>query len=100
VLKPLSPKFYQSYKILWGNEGGRTKEKIYKTLQELDLISSPYKEKILIGGKVDLDLLSLVPQKNSVIIGGLKRYGMIFKINSGGDGVGTTTANGEEGAFL
>jgi hypothetical protein len=45
-----------------GNKRGRTKE-IHKELQYLDLLCHPHLERILIGGNVDLDLLSLFPQK-------------------------------------
>jgi hypothetical protein len=51
---------------------GITKE-IHKELQDLDLIGSPYLEEILIGGKIDLDLLSLFPQEDARIIGGIER---------------------------
>jgi hypothetical protein len=40
---------------------GRTKEEIHKELQDLDPIGSPHIEEIMIGGNVDLDLLSLFP---------------------------------------
>ena len=36
VLKSFSPKFHQSYKILWGNKRRRTMEEIHKRLQDLD----------------------------------------------------------------
>ena len=51
-------KLHQSYKSLWGNKRGRTKE-IHKELQDLDLEGSPHKERDLIGEDVDLDLLYL-----------------------------------------
>jgi hypothetical protein len=35
-------------------------------------VSSPHKERNLIGGVVDLDLLYLFPQKDTKIIGGIK----------------------------
>jgi hypothetical protein len=38
------------------------KEEIHKELQDLDPISSPHIEEILIGENVDLDLLSLFSQ--------------------------------------
>jgi hypothetical protein len=43
--------------MLWRDMRGRTKE-IHKELQDLDPIGSPHLEEILIGGKIDLDLLS------------------------------------------
>jgi hypothetical protein len=41
---------------------GRTKE-IHKELQDLDSLCSPHLEERWIGGNIDLDLLSLFPQK-------------------------------------
>jgi hypothetical protein len=42
---------------------GRTKEEIHKELQDLDPMGSPHKEEKVIGGDIDLDLLSLFPSK-------------------------------------
>jgi hypothetical protein len=39
----------------------KNKEEIHKELQDLDPIGSPQLEEKVIGGKVDLDLLSLFP---------------------------------------
>jgi hypothetical protein len=39
----------------------------------------------MIGGKVDLDLLSLFPQKDARIMGGMGRKGKLFKVNNGGE---------------
>ena len=44
----------------------------HKELQDLDQICSPHLERILIGGNVDLDLLSLFPQEYARIMGGIK----------------------------
>ena len=41
--------------------------------QDLDPICSPHLEERLIGGDVDLDLLSLFPQEGARIIGGIER---------------------------
>jgi len=41
--------------------------------QDLNPISSPHLEERLIGGNVDLDLLSLFPQEGARIIGGIER---------------------------
>jgi hypothetical protein len=71
--------------MLWRNMRGRTKEKIHKELQDLDPIGSPHIEEIMIGGNVDLDLLSLFPQKDARIMGGMGRKGKLFKVNSGGE---------------
>jgi hypothetical protein len=49
------------------NKGGNHKE-----LQDLKPKGSPHLEEILIGGNVDLDLLSLFPQKDSTSMGGIK----------------------------
>ena len=73
VLKSFSPKFQQSYKSLWGNKRGRTKKEVHQELQDLDLEGSPHKERDLIGEYVDLDLLSLFPQREARIIGGRER---------------------------
>jgi hypothetical protein len=70
VFKSLSLKFYQSYKTYWGAKRERTKE-IHKELEDLDLLYSPQLERIIIGGNVDLDLLSLFPQKDSTSIRGM-----------------------------
>ena len=76
----LSPKFHQSYKSLWGNKRGRTKEEDNKWKpQDLDLICSPHLEESLIGEKVDLDLLSIFPQKWARIMGGMGRNSKLFK---------------------
>jgi hypothetical protein len=61
---------------------GRTKE-IHKELQDLDPIGSPHLEEKVIGGNVDLDLLSLFPQKDARIMGGMERKGKLFKVNNG-----------------
>jgi hypothetical protein len=59
--------------MLWRDMRGRTKE-IHKELQDLDPLCSPHLEEILIGGKIDLDLLSLFPQKYPRIMGGIERW--------------------------
>jgi hypothetical protein len=65
--------------MLWINMGGRTKKEIHKELQDLD----PIGEKV-IGGNVDLDLLSLFPQKDARIMGEMERKGKLFKVNNEG----------------
>jgi hypothetical protein len=52
---------------------GRIMEEILKELKDLDPISSPHLEEILIGGNVDIDLLSLFYQNDSRSIGGMGR---------------------------
>ena len=43
-------------------------------LQDLDPRGSPHIEEEVIGGNVDLDLLSLFPQELARIIGGIKSW--------------------------
>jgi hypothetical protein len=62
------------------NKGG-----IHKELQDLDPIGSPHLEEKVIGGNVDLDLLSLFPQKDAIIMGGMEEGGQAFKIYNGGE---------------
>jgi hypothetical protein len=62
------------------NIGGNHKE-----LQDLDPIGFPHKEEKVIGGNVDLDLLSLFPKKDARIMGGMGRKGKLFKVNNGGE---------------
>src|SRR5664279_109393 len=73
VLKSFTLKFQQSNKCLWGNKRGRTKEENHKELQDLDPLGSPHLEERWIGGNVDLDLLSLFPQRYARIMGGIER---------------------------
>ena len=51
---------------------GRTNEE-HEELQDLDPMGSPHLEEKVIGGNVDLDLLSLFPQELARIIGGIER---------------------------
>jgi hypothetical protein len=62
------------------NKGGNHKE-----LQDLDPIGFPHKEEKVIGRNVDLDLLSLFPQKDARIMGGMGRKSKLFKVNNGGE---------------
>jgi hypothetical protein len=59
--------------MLWGDMRGRIRSKSTNELQDLDPNGSPHLEEILIGRKIDLDLLSLFPQKDARIIGGIER---------------------------
>jgi hypothetical protein len=61
--------------MIWRYMRGKTKEEIHKELQDLDLIGSPHLEEKVIGGNVDLDLLSLFPKKDEIIVGGMGRDG-------------------------
>jgi hypothetical protein len=60
--------------MLWRDMRGRTKEEIHKELQDLDPMGSPHKEEKEIGGNIDLDLLSLFPQRYARIMGGIERW--------------------------
>jgi hypothetical protein len=60
--------------MLWRDMRGRTKEEIHKELQDLDPMGSPHKEEKVIGGNIDLDLLSLFPQRYARIMGGIERW--------------------------
>jgi hypothetical protein len=78
----------------------KNKKEIYKELQDLDPIGSPHTEEILIGGNVDLDLISLFPQKDARIMGGMRRKGKLFKVNNGGERKWKSQPpNEEEGAL-
>ena len=59
VLKSFTLKFQLSNKCFWGNKRGRTKRRTTKELQELDPLGSPHLVERLIGGNIDLDVLSL-----------------------------------------
>jgi hypothetical protein len=60
---------------------GRTKEEI----QDLDPLCSPHLEERWIGGNIDLDLLSLFPQRYARIMGGIKRGASFPRSNNGGE---------------
>jgi hypothetical protein len=51
----------------------KNKEEVHKELQDLDPMGSPHKEEKVIGGNIDLDLLSLFPQRYARIVGGIER---------------------------
>ena len=70
----LLPKIQPKQLMLRRDLGGRTEEK-HQELQNLDPTSSPHLEEILIGGEVDLDLLSCFPkfgQESSEGLGGIE----------------------------
>jgi hypothetical protein len=69
--------------MLWRDIRGRTKE-IHKKLQDLDPLCSPHLEERWIGVNVNIDLLSLFPQKDARIMGGMEEGGQAFKVNNGG----------------
>jgi hypothetical protein len=55
------------------NKRGRTKEDNHKELQDLHPKGSTHKEEKVIGGNIDLDLLSLFPQRYARIMGETER---------------------------
>jgi hypothetical protein len=57
--------------MLWRDMRGITKE-IHKELQDLDSLYSPHLEERWIGGNIDLDLLTLFPQRYARIMGGIE----------------------------
>ena len=59
-------------------------EEKHQELQDQDLLGSPHLEERWIGGKVDLDLLSLLPQRYARIMGGIERGKAFSKVNNGG----------------
>ena len=59
-------------------------EEKHKELQDQDLLGSPHLEERWIGGFVDLDLLSQIPQRYARIMGGIKRGISFSKVNNGG----------------
>jgi hypothetical protein len=46
----------------------------------------------LICGKIDLDLLSLFPQKYARNMGGMERESKLLKVNNGGEREGVATS--------
>jgi hypothetical protein len=65
----------------------KNKEENHKKTQDLDPIGSPHKEEKVIDGNIDIDLLSLFPQRYARIMGGIGRnweMGKISKVNNGG----------------
>ena len=69
-----SPSLSNPTKATNAMEGdGRKNKENNKRIQDLDPMGSPHKEDGLIGGVVDLDLLSLFPQVEARIIGGIER---------------------------
>jgi hypothetical protein len=69
--------------MLWRDMRRRTKE-IHKELQDQDPIGSPHLEEKVICGNIDLDL-SLFPQKDARIMGGMEEGGQACKVNNGGE---------------
>ena len=67
-----STKATKAYGGIKEEEQRRRFTKNSKYLQDLDPKGFPHKEGILIGEYVDLDLLTLFPQKYARIMGGIK----------------------------
>jgi hypothetical protein len=85
--------------MLWRDMRRRTKE-IHKELQNQDPIGSPHSEEKVIGGNVDLDLLSLFPQRDARIMGGIERGASFPRSTMAGErkrGKINPPALGEEG---
>ena len=71
VPKSLTHKSHQSNES-YGRKWEEEQEGEHQELQDLDPRGSPHLEKKVIGGNVDLDLLSLFPQKLARIHGGVE----------------------------
>ena len=79
--------------------GSKNKENT-KELQDLDPKGSPHLEERWIVGNVDLDLLSLSPQKER-IMGGMERKQNFLEVNNGGESLPRTIrGNGEKDPFI
>ena len=70
VPKSLTLKSYQSNESYGGKKEEEQGE--HEELQDLDPRGSPHLEEKVVGGNVDLDLLSLFPQELARIIGGIE----------------------------
>ena len=85
--------------------GGRREEEQRRTqqmeLQELDRKGSPHLEERWIGGNIDLDLLSQIPQRYARIMGGIGRGASFprstMEEREGEKRAGQSLAFGEEG---
>ena len=98
---PSLPNSTKATKAYGGIREEEQKRKSTKEPQDLDPICSPHLEERLIGGNVDLDLLSLFPQKDARIMGGRGRNGKLFKDNNGGERIGRVVrTKEEEGSYL
>jgi hypothetical protein len=77
--------------MLWRDMRGRTKEEIHKELQDLDAMGFPHKEEKVIGRNIDLDLLSLFPQRYARIMGGIERWASFPRSTMEGEREGKTS---------
>ena len=74
VLKSFTLKSHQKQLMLMGEEERKNKRRTQQIeLQDLDQETSPHLEERWIGGNVDLNLLSLFPQRYARIMGGIER---------------------------
>jgi hypothetical protein len=48
-------------------------------------MGSPHKKEKVIGGNIDLNLLSLFPQEDARIMEGMERKGKLLKVNNRGE---------------
>ena len=71
--------------ILMGNKRGRTKRRTTKELQNPHPLSSPHLEERLIGGNVDIDLLSCFPKDGQESLERLREIQAFSKSNKGGE---------------
>jgi hypothetical protein len=77
------------------------KEEIHKELQDLDPLCSPHLEERWIGGNIDLDLLSLFPQKYARIMGGTEEEGKLsISTTEERESQKHGWLKGEEGVFI
>jgi hypothetical protein len=86
--------------MLWRDMRGRTKE-IHKKLQDLDPLCPPHLKERWIGGNIDLDLLSILPQKDARNMGGMERESKLLKVNNGGEREGVANSpRKKKGPFI
>jgi hypothetical protein len=64
----------------------RYERKNKKEIQDLHPLCSPHLEQRWVGENIDLDLLSLFPQRYARIMGGIKRGASFPRSNNGGEG--------------
>jgi hypothetical protein len=79
----------------------KNKENPRRTPRSRSTMFPSLREEILIGGKVDLDLLSLFPQKDARIMGGMEEEGQALNVNNGGEIILICSwLKDEEGLFI
>ena len=85
VLKILHSQIPTKQQMLLGEYERKNKEENHQELQDQDLLGSPHLEEEWNGGNVDLDLLSLFPQKVARIIGEIERSQVQENVSNGGE---------------